>query len=105
MACSDKTYVYEWLLEFNFREAFRCSIEGGFGGSAALFASLFLGAVFLSIYIKTEDIVLTWAALVCTSGVVTAWLFPPAITILVILVLGVGGGGIIALVRRGTPRV
>ena len=103
-SCTQHEYAMDFLKEFAFRDAFRCTVESGFSGPTALFATLILAGVGLALYIQSDDIILPWAAMVATSGVVLPFMTSWGITTLVVVVLVVGGGAFVIGVRKLTPR-
>jgi hypothetical protein len=103
-SCTQHEYAMDFLKEFAFRDAFRCSVEAGFSGPTVLFATLILAGVGLSLYIVSDDIILPWAAMVATSGVFLPLLTSWAITVFVVVILVVGGGVAVVGVRKLTPR-
>jgi len=87
------------------RDAFHCTFQAGFGGPSALLAFVILAGVGLSLYIVGDDIILPWAAMTATAGVTMPWLTSVGVTIMVVVILVVGGGAFVIAVRKGTPRV
>jgi len=84
--CTDGAGFTDYLGDFEFINAFTCTASE-LGGGFATVATLIMGGVALSIYIRTGSVALPAVLVLLTGGGILSLLAPPAITLAAILVL------------------
>jgi len=81
------------------RNAFACQWETAFG-SAEVFGLLVMTAVYLAMYIRTDNIVVPWATFMVTGSVILPFVAAPGVAIAMLVVAGVGAAAPLLLSRR-----
>jgi len=84
--CTDGAGFVDYIGDFEFINAFVC-VASDLGGGFATVATLIMGGVALSIYIRTGSVALPTVLVLLTGGGVLSLLAPPAISLAAILVL------------------
>lgn len=103
MACSDYIDSLDALKNYAFRDAFTCDFQSQFG-SGLFFGLVVMAAMGMAVYIRTDDIVVPWAVMTVTAGVVLPWVTSIGVTVAVIVIAVVGGAAPIILIRRAETR-
>lgn len=91
--CSDSADFASYLGDFEFINAVVCTASD-LGGGLATVATLVMGGIALSIYIRTGSVALPTVLVLLTGGSVLSLLATPAIALATILVLVFGAAAI-----------
>lgn len=96
--CDPSMAGHEYLANWEFMKAITCTYANAAG--ILVTGLLVYGAVGLSIYIRTNSVVIPFVLLLTTGGAVLNFVAPPAMAIATILLLCVGAGAITLLYYR-----
>jgi hypothetical protein len=96
--CDPQVSEIAYLLNFEFIKAFTCTY---FNAAGALVAGLLVyGGVSLSIYIRTDSVLIPTVLLFVTGGAVLSQVAAPGMQIAGLLLATVGAGAVAFLYRR-----
>jgi len=98
MVCDPNTSEIAYLLNFEFIKAFSCTY---FNSAGMLVTGLLVyGGISLSIYIRTDSVLIPTVLLLITGGAVLSQVAAPAIRVAGLLLVTVGAGAVAYLYRR-----
>jgi len=98
MVCDPNTSEIAYLLNFEFIKAFSCTY---FNSAGMLVTGLFVyGGISLSIYIRTDSVLIPTVLMLITGGAVLSQVAAPAIRVAGLLLVTVGAGAVAYLYRR-----
>lgn len=98
MVCDPNTSEIAYLLNFEFIKAFSCTY---FNSAGMLVTGLLVyGGISLSIYIRTDSVLIPTVLMLITGGAVLSQVAAPAIRVAGLLLVTVGAGAVAYLYRR-----
>ena len=98
MVCDPSTSEIAYLLNFEFIKAFSCTY---FNSAGMLVTGLLVyGGISLSIYIRTDSVLIPTVLLLITGGAVLSQVAAPAVRVAGLLLVTVGAGAVAFLYRR-----
>ena len=98
MVCDPNTSEIAYLLNFEFIKAFSCTY---FNSAGMLVTGLLVyGGISLSIYIRTDSVLIPTVLLLITGGAVLSQVAAPAVRVAGLLLVTVGAGAVAFLYRR-----
>jgi hypothetical protein len=89
----------EALIDLAVRNAFSCAFEAQFG-QAEIAGLMMMAAVGLSMWIRTDSLIMPWVVFMLTGSFILPLVTTPAIALAMLVIAGVGAAAPIALARR-----
>lgn len=82
-----------------FRDVFQCAFQQQFG-AIEIFAVLLMSVVGMTMYARTDSLVLPWVVFMMTGTIILPFLTGPWIAATMLIVAGVGAAAPLVLARR-----
>lgn len=99
LECNQYDRLTEALVDRAFRTALGCGFEAQFG-TLEVFGLLVMSLVGLTMWIRTESILMPWTVFMLTGSVVLPLVTAPAVAAAMLVVAGVGAAAPLLLARR-----